>query len=504
MSSDKRKKKKIKKKKKKKKSSVEGKEGKRELEPDSSVEGSLVEGHVDDLWLDLEQDENLREQQITMFVREGLTPLEAKQENRLTDLAKLASQADLGPGEVMESQYGCPLSPKDAAKAVPPGTVGLVWHAQLLSDDCDPALLKPRRPIPAVRQSDFFSSLTQTEDGRWIFNGVLNGWPALRHMELRAITCKARGLASSYIKRFWEFGSKDKPSFPAKGKSIRVTLRAPAWSMMGYSRTSPGHAWWFHNRHAERGGPKLLYGTDKIADVQRQASRFGEEVATATRAHLFHHRYARGDKPETTKNSLTYHAALLLEWSHGRFCTVVELATLNGIGGRYCKSNWYHDKEQDRPLLYRHFPAEMVAPWMGHFAEIRCSDVEAKSIVEFKRYMDKYTGPQLRFLAPEIISSHPVRLSFNREDHICRFLLNYIRRERSYTEEYRNCQTFAADLYGFLTGKKGIVPTVQVNRPTYVPRPYWFLYEPGMYERVQAEAGELVEKHAAHAPELAT
>jgi hypothetical protein len=93
------------------------------------------------------------------------------------------------------------------------------------------------------------------------------------------------------------------------------------------------------------------------------------------RVHHFHHRYARGNRKETAKEQLTYHAALLLEWSHGRFMSVVELATLNGIGGRLGKSNWYHDKQQARPKLYQKLPACMVAPWMGQFAEIRCSDI---------------------------------------------------------------------------------------------------------------------------------
>ena len=28
----------------------------------------------------------------------------------------------------------------------------------------------------------------------------------------------------------------------------------------------------------------------------------------------------------------------------GEHCTVVELATYNGVGGRHGKANWYHDK----------------------------------------------------------------------------------------------------------------------------------------------------------------
>lgn len=50
--------------------------------------------------------------------------------------------------------------------------------------------IRPRRPLPLVRSDDFFSSLVQTEDGRWIFSGVLNGWPGLNCLELLSITCK--------------------------------------------------------------------------------------------------------------------------------------------------------------------------------------------------------------------------------------------------------------------------------------------------------------------------
>ena len=50
---------------------------------------------------------------------------------------------------------------------------------------------------------------------------------------------------------------------------------------------------------------------------------------------------------------LTYHSAVLLEWDHGRHCTVVELATLNGVGGRRGKSNWLHDGMYDSHSVSR-------------------------------------------------------------------------------------------------------------------------------------------------------
>ena len=51
-------------------------------------------------------------------------------------------------------------------------------------------------------------------------------------------------------------------------------------------------------------------------------------------------RYARA-KGESTKDKLTYHSAILLEWDHGMYTTVAELATLHGVGGRHGKANWW-------------------------------------------------------------------------------------------------------------------------------------------------------------------
>ena len=47
-----------------------------------------------------------------------------------------------------------------------------------------------------------------------------------------------------------------------------------------------------------------------------------------------------------------------------------------------------------------------------------------------------------------------------------------------YQEERRNCQTFAADLFGFLSGRKGVEPYHAVCRVLYKPRPFLFLYDP--------------------------
>ena len=126
-----------------------------------------------------------------------------------------------------------------------------------------------------------------------------------------------------------------------------------------------------------------MHGGGMLSALQDELGSTAEPTATA--AHLFAHRYAR--KTETNKDRITYHSAVLLEWSHGLFTTVIELATLNGIGGRRGKSNWCADKLESRPELYRAMPSCMVVPWKGEYAEIRCCDVPAKSLEEFQAYV---------------------------------------------------------------------------------------------------------------------
>jgi hypothetical protein len=36
-----------------------------------------------------------------------------------------------------------------------------------------------------------------------------------------------------------------------------------------------------------------------------------------------------------------YHAAVLIEWEHRQYCTIVEVAWRNGIGGYGGRSNWW-------------------------------------------------------------------------------------------------------------------------------------------------------------------
>jgi hypothetical protein len=115
-------------------------------------------------------------------------------------------------------------------------------------------------------------------------------------------------------------------------------------------------------------------------------------------------------------------------------------------------------------------------------AEIRCYDVPAKSLDEFKVFVLKYKGNHQRFIDPQFHFSHPVRLTFRSKAQIAQYLINYITRDSTYGELKRNCQTFCADLCSFLAGKKGIEPYHPVSRIEYSNRNHLFLYDSHMYE----------------------
>ena len=345
----------------------------------------------------------------------------------ISRMSRTRSQSEVAQGlsESLVSVYGKPVSPEEAAEQVPPGEGGLVWHASLVTEgwksksDCDAeGNIKPRRASLPVRHEDFFSSLVQVADGRWIFSGVLNGWPGMTAMELVSITCKVRTkmLGRPRIKRFWDASTAVpagvKPTFPQGPKSVRATLRMAPWTAHGWSPDAPGCLFWFFAQRSspERGGPApvLEHGENIIRRINEDAAARAAAAAAAAaggdlaashpkegplcvRAHLFAHRYAK--KKESNKDRLTYHSAVLLEWDHGEHCTVVELATLNGSGGRRGKSNWIHDgvpAVSNPTPLYRAMPPRMVVPWRGEFAEIRVCDVEARSIDEFKAFVARY------------------------------------------------------------------------------------------------------------------
>jgi len=123
----------------------------------------------------------------------------------------------------------------------------------------------------------------------------------------------------------------------------------------------------------------------------------------------------------------------------------------------------------------------MIAPWLTCSAEIRCYDVKAKNLDEFKAYVGKYEGS--RFVDPQFTFSHRARLSYRSKKNIAQYCLNYTGRDCSYDQLKANCQTFAADLTAYLAGKKSVDPFHPVNRLGYENRTYLFMYESSMYER---------------------
>ena len=79
-------------------------------------------------------------------------------------------------------------------------------------------------------------------------------------------------------------------------------------------------------------------------------------------------RYAKAK--ENLKDRITYHTGVLIEWqssSGRRYCSVVELAWLNGLGGYRGKSNFVPDRDEPRTALYSAMPDCMKAPWFTRY-----------------------------------------------------------------------------------------------------------------------------------------
>lgn len=412
---------------------------------------------------------------------------------------------------------------------------GLLWKAMIVPDDFDARFeqkgtlkmchknnydakqkcLKPRRGNLLVKSSDFFGSIVkivpeeEKEDkrhgddndnnrvenvqgtsndsvqSRWVFSGVLCGWPALKTLEVLKIEYK-RALSLQW-RTYWnvEENVKDTPpSFPTGPvlTEVRAILRMPPYTMSGWSPSSPGFVFWFEG-NGTRQVPRLTYGTDILKVFQKEDHATSSSAPKCIRVHMISHRYATGDNVQI-RDRLAYHSLALLEWDHGKFCSVVELAYLGGIGGYNGQANWVEDKLEPANSLYKCLPPEMIHPWKSNLSEIRVYDVQPKTLDEFMVYMHRHTGKFARFLNVQVTVSLPVRLTFSSREHIAQYLINYIRRGKTYSEIRRNCQTFAADFCAFLAGKKDIQPFHPINQQAYRNQAHYFLYEPTMYPSV--------------------
>jgi len=200
------------------------------------------------------------------------------------------------------------------------------------------------------------------------------------------------------------------------------------------------------------------------------------------------HRYALGKgKQESNRDRLTWHTLVVVEWDHGKNVTVIELANLNGVGGRRGKSNWCLDMDEPVPALYRSMAEAMIAPFRNEAAELRVVDHPAANINVFMQYMNEKTGMEKLFLDPQKQHEAPVRIHFNAQRDLVNYLSNYIGRDTRYTQEFRNCQDFAADIFGFLAGKSGIEPFSPICRAGYTNRSHMFLYAPDKFDQHRPE-----------------
>ena len=199
----------------------------------------------------------------------------------------------------VDSHYGAPLSEEEAILAVPTGNDGLLRHALVVPDDfctkgklvgglskrdfdASTGTIKPRRASLPLTQSQLFTSLTKVAgpDGpRWIFHGVLNGWPSLQNFELVRLE-KLRSLGPltpphDYVNsignawsRYWSVDEEGKngisPAIRDKTKIYRAKLRGAPWSSIGWSSDSPGFLFWFE---AQRPEPRVTYGIKAIQEV---------------------------------------------------------------------------------------------------------------------------------------------------------------------------------------------------------------------------------------------
>jgi len=437
---------------------------------------------------------------------------------------------------------------------------GMIWHAQIVDEKynskpppptCTPirplradgtrslptadpkhclpdGALKPRRPIPHIRLDDFLARLEEKAPGNFILAGELNGWGALRDLEVVSITAKVPTgiMGGMTVKRLWSTGQPALKKLPEKlPKSVRVTLRQPNWSAKGWSETASGMVFWAALQRAQ--GPRLTFGDNIVKSLEEDVDDGASTAATpsspmswnrmrhhvmdgipnhanllhsmpqATTAHMVAHKYTI--EYESAKDMITWHTLVLIEWDHGLYCSVFELAWWNGLSGYGGKSNFVRDRDAN-PVLYKVMPPEMKSPWNSSLAEVRIIDVPCKNVDEFEAFLHEYSEKgdlpmeKQRFKLPEVAASAPVRLMNRSQADLFRYVLNYMKRETRYSEQARNCQTFAADFFGFLAGKAEGIPVSNKNGPRndlmyfqpfhqvcrafYKPRPHLFPYDP--------------------------
>eukprot|EP00924_Labyrinthula_sp_SR-Ha-C_P015707 snap_masked-scaffold_4-processed-gene-7.36-mRNA-1 protein AED:1.00 eAED:1.00 QI:0/0/0/0/1/1/2/0/580 len=411
--------------------------------------------------------------------------------------------------------YGRPVDEQLAEHLTEELSGGLIYHAKIYRTGFfHPSVciktpggkreheLKKKRPVPIVYEEDFFNSLTQV-DGAWIFQGKLNGWPGLKNLELISLdywySKKVGPKTVALSKNIWNLNSSDAPKYPTPGYifftgkpgSIRAKLRAPSYTDLGYDKGNKGFCWWY--RGAEDATPvadKFIYGEKSIETIRKEAEESGKPVMKAVKAHFYGHRYVK--KRETPKDMFVYHTGVVLEWDHGKYCTNVELAYLYGITGFSGRSNWLADTfAKPHPKMLESIPGNLQCPWNNARSEIRMTDMKVKNLEEFEQFLR--SNQDRKFLNPSIKYTNDVRLSMCSADSIVRYLINYNLRDRSYSEEYHNCQNFAADFFSFMCSKTDVDPFYPV-RLLHKERRHHFLYEPHHFPKAEKKIKKTVQQ----------
>ena len=157
---------------------------------------------------------------------------------------------------------------------------------------------------PQVYLSDLMMSLVKADNGRYMYGGKLNGWPALTNLELLSITTLPRNKARRFsgavrVSRLYDAkaGEGSVPTTPAKIDefsasvmskcSVRATFRAQPWTASSYAEGSSGRVFWWNHNFAPGSGmkPRVVLGIN----MAQEAAKGENPVAVA--AHMFGHRY---------------------------------------------------------------------------------------------------------------------------------------------------------------------------------------------------------------------
>lgn len=360
-------------------------------------------------------------------------------------------------------------------RQLPGGKPGLTWDIYVLGSKCkderfvQKGKLKLRQPIPVIRAKEFFKSLVQTpKTNSWVFSGVLNGWDALSLVEVLQIEQFTNSKAETSKKvELWKVASDDRattvvwqsgdeaaPKYEGKHTDfMKVTVRAPAYTSVGYSLNNPGSVFYASSTGSSK--LRVAHGARIMGAIDTQ---YGNQPPVAVAVHHLVHRYVR-KKPETEIQKHIYHSGCFVEFDHGKFGMVFELAFKYGIGGYDGQSNWIPKSEYKK--LYDAMAPQMKAPWKSELAEVRMFEVAYTTkdeLLEFLRAHDENNTEDKRFIDPIVFMSADCGHQGLTLKDIAQACLNYVNADVRYNsdlaETHRSCQTFSTDFYQFLSGDK--------------------------------------------------